>query len=297
MDFVAGIDGGGTKTTVLCHYIEDGHYEEKRFGAFNINSIGEPAFIELLDEIIAYLKSLGTCRALVIGAAGISNKRMGEIVSEKLKEAGIALWDLVGDSAIALEGALDGGPGISLIAGTGSICFGKGPDGTLQRAGGWGHLIGDEGCGYGLGRDAFFALTKDRDGYGKKTMITQLVADKLGLDHESKIISYVYRNDKSAVAALSPIVEEAYDAGDEVAVEIVKSNALALARIVKCVSDKLALDKPAVATLGGLIAKDTCMRKELKAALDSIAPETECIYPIKDAAQGAIMLAHKLLGA
>ena len=70
---------------------------------------------------------------------------MIEIISEVLREYNVENFFLVGDHVIALEGAHDGGPGIAVISGTGSICFGKRPDGKIERAGGWGHIIGDAG--------------------------------------------------------------------------------------------------------------------------------------------------------
>jgi len=295
MDFIAGIDGGGTKTTVLCRTLDGKELDRRQFGAFNLNGIGEDAFRVLLDEMASFLCSLGTCRALCIGAAGISNRTMSEMVSEAVTKAGISKWSLVGDHEIAMCGALDGGSGICLIAGTGSICFGRAEDGRLERAGGWGHLIGDEGSGYRLGHDVLAAVAKEMDGYGEKTILTSLLQEKMGLKTRSDIISYVYSHDKSAVGAISPLVDDAVLCGDAVALAIVKDNADALVRLVCAVSKKLGFTKTQVALLGGLLSHTTCMREVFVSLLRQADPAKICIDPIHDAATGAVMMAGRLL--
>ena len=296
MEFVAGIDGGGTKTTVMLRYLGSGEEKVLKTGAFNLNGIGEEAFRANLREIVRFLNDSGTCKALCIGAAGISNSLTREIVSEEMLRGGISRWELMGDYEIALQGALDGGAGVAVISGTGSICYGKGLDGSLVRAGGWGHLIGDEGSGYGLGRDALMFVAKDLDGYGEHTQITGLLSARLGLSTRSGIISYVYSSDKSAVAALSPIVEEAYWEGDEIAIRIVRKNADALSEAAVAVARKLSLENARIAMLGGLLSKDTCLRKEFIKCLGQRAPDMSCIEPIRDAASGALMLSLGMMG-
>ena len=214
MDFIAGVDGGGTKTKVVCASPEGKMLDTAVFGPFNMNSIGAERFSALLQELCAYLNGLGDCRALCIGSAGISNKEMTRIVETEMTRGGIENWNLVGDQVIALNGALSGEAGIALIAGTGSICFGKNGAGEYARSGGWGHLIGDEGSGYALGRDALAAVARAWDGWGERTLLSQLLAEQMELDDQKKIISYTYGGDKSRIAALAPLVEQAAGQGD-----------------------------------------------------------------------------------
>ena len=63
MDFIAGIDGGGTKTRVVCAGPEGRELDSALFGPFNLNSIGPERYSALLEEICAYLKGLGRCLA------------------------------------------------------------------------------------------------------------------------------------------------------------------------------------------------------------------------------------------
>lgn len=295
MDFIAGIDGGGTKTRICCRDLHGSEIASKAFGPFNMNSIGPEKFRRLMQEICEYLNSVGNCRAVCLGSAGVSNTQMVQIVSSAMEQAGITNWKLVGDQVIALHGALDGKEGISLIAGTGSICFGRGVDGTQARSGGWGHLIGDEGSGYALGRDAVQAVALAWDGCGPETVLTGLLAERFQLDTQPKIISYVYGADKSRLAALSRLVEEAAAKGDAVANEIIRSNAKKLSALVVAVGRRLGLESPRVAMLGGMLENDTILRKEFIRAMTEKAPDYTCIAPIHNACIGAVMIAEEMI--
>lgn len=295
MDFIAGIDGGGTKTRICCRDLHGNEISIKQFGSFNMNSIGPEKFRDLMKEIGEFLNSTGNCRAVCIGSAGISNTMMVEIVAEAMAQAGITNWKLVGDQVIALHGALDGQSGISLIAGTGSICFGRGTDGNQARSGGWGHLVGDEGSGYALGRDAVQAVALAWDGCGPETSLTGLLADRFGLDTQPKIISYVYGADKSRLAALSRLVEEATAQGDAVAREIICRNARQLCELVVAVGRRLGLKNPRVAMLGGMLEHDTILRSEFIRVMGEKYPDYTCIAPIHNACIGAVMMAEEMI--
>ncbi len=295
MRFIAGIDGGGTKTRVRCCRFDGTEIETRTFGAFNLNSIGLEKFRLLLSDITAFLQSVGECAALCIGSAGISNEVMAGEVKTDMDNAGIRNWKLVGDNVIALSGALDGGAGIILIAGTGSICFGRGRSGEEARSGGWGHLIGDEGSAYALGRDALSAAARAMDGCGQETMLTSLLASELGLDTRIKIISYVYGGDKSTVAALSRLVEKAAAEGDPAALGIISDNAGKMAELVGAVARKLDLDQTEVAMLGGMLENDTILRERFIEVMARRFPDISCISPKKDACAGAVMMAQEML--
>lgn len=297
MDYIAGIDGGGTRTTLVFRAIAGEPLGTKIFGPFNLNSIGPMQFKTLLGEITGTLHALGNCRSLCIGAAGVSNPQMGRLVAEAMEEGGIAQWKLVGDHEIALYGALEGAPGIAVIAGTGSVCLGRNISGRLERAGGWGHLIGDEGSGYGLGRDALNAITKDLDGCSEKTELVALAAEMGALSSREDIIRYVYNGDKSRIAALAPLVERAARNADRVAVDIVERNAASLARLIGGVAGRLGLENAPVALLGGLLEHDTCLRAALVRILRDARPNLHCMAPKQNAGVGAVLMAKDMLAS
>lgn len=294
MQFVAGIDGGGTKTTVECRSLSGAVLGRKVFGAFNLNSIGPRRFAELLKEITDFLAETGDCVSLCAGAAGVSNPQVRDLVRQAMEQAGIARWQLVGDHEIALYGALEGQPGCALISGTGSICFGRNSRGETARAGGWGHLIDDGGSGYALGRDALSALVRSWDGRRKESRLTELLQAHLGCETRQEVIAYVYGGEKSRIAALAPLVEQAAGSGDPAAISIIRANARALAELVCAVSGTLGLEAGEAALLGGLLTHDTHLRQETVAQLAECLPDLRPAAPRQDAAAGAAMMALAL---
>lgn len=291
MRFVAGADGGGTNTTVECRDLQGNVLKRRKFGPMNLNSVGEERFCGLLEEIALWLQTLGECDFLCIGTAGISNPRLGQLTKEVFERVGLSRFRLIGDHEAALWGALEGKAGCVLISGTGSICFGRSADGRTVRCGGWGHLIDDGGSGYALGRDALHAVVCSRDGRGPETALSEAVAGHLGSDSPEELISYVYGGDKSRLAALSVLVEQAASAGDEVACRILKDNAEQLADLACAVADCLGLRETEVAMTGGLLERDTGLRRETVLMLHKRRPDLSCVAPRQDAAGGAALLA------
>ncbi|MCL4278865.1 MAG: hypothetical protein KJZ60_04155, partial [Ignavibacteriaceae bacterium] len=98
---------------------------------------------------------------------------------------------VISDAHIALEGAFPDSAGCILIAGTGSILFGKDEKGVIHRVGGFGRLIGDEGSGYSIGRKALNAVSKSSDGRGEETLISELLNSKMNSGSANAIINKV----------------------------------------------------------------------------------------------------------
>lgn len=288
MRFAAGIDGGGTRTTVECRDLQGTVLCRAEFGPFNLNSIGQPRFAALLEELTAFLRQQGQCGALCIGAAGISNPMVSALTAQAMERAGIPQWRLVGDHEIALYGALSGGPGCILIAGTGSICCGRNAAGVSARAGGWGHLIDDGGSGYALGRDALSAVVRQWDGRGVSTLLSEWIP-KTGTAQE--LIAWVYGGDKGRIASLAPLVEQAASAGDSVARQVLARNAEKLGELVCAVTGRLEMEQCELALLGGLLERQTRLRQVLTAYLAERQPGLSCIAPRQNAAAGAALMA------
>ena len=292
MRFAAGVDGGGTRTTVECRTMEGAALCREVFGPFNLNSVGEERFTALLEEIAGFLEKTGEYAALCIGAAGVSNPRVRELTAQVMD--GVCPWRLAGDHEIALHGAHSGGPGLALIAGTGSICCGKNERGEAVRAGGWGHLIDDGGSGYALGRDLLSAVVRQWDGRGEETVLTRLLLARLEIETPQELVAYVYGGDKSRVASLAPLAGQAAAQGDRTALDIYARNGAELGELVLAAAKRLGMETGEVALLGGLLTGDGRLREALTAWLAERAPGLRCIEPRQDAAAGAAMLALEL---
>ncbi len=291
--FIAGIDGGGTHTRVELRDEHNQFLKRLEFGPFNLNAIGEEAFRALLQQVFTALGDMGRCAKLCFGAAGVSNPRVREILTDELGEAGFfGKWILCGDQEIALRGAMDG-PGVVVIAGTGSICFGKNAAGDTARSGGWGHLIDDGGSGYALGRDVLAAAVRAFDGRSRSEALRRGVCERLGGSTPSDIVSFVYspRTDKAAIAQFSRLALELAEQGDPEAEAILSRGAEELAALVKAVQDRLGLPGCSIALLGGLLTGDNPYRRVAAERLMALGTP---IAPAHDALWGAAQMAWEL---
>lgn len=145
------------------------------------------------------------------------------------------------DAAIALTGALAGEPGIIAIAGTGSMAFGKNSAGQSARAGGWGYAFGDEGGGFDLVRQALRGALRQEEGWGPATALREMLLAETGARDANELMHRFYSNEwpRERVAALAPLVDHAAEGGDNIAQEILKGAAQALATIVGVVRGQL----------------------------------------------------------
>lgn len=247
----------------------------------------------LLRQIWAECPDLSECGGICIGAAGVSNPRVKVILEQSMEAAGMrAPWRLCGDQEIALRGAMDT-PGLVVIAGTGSICFGKNEKGQMVRSGGFGHLIDDGGSGYALGRDALAASVRYVDGRGNGKKLSEQVFQTLKIHSAEELVQVVYSSNthKSDIAKLAKDVLDLARQEDEIAMEILRREAEELVCMVRAVQKRLAMYDCPIALLGGLLADQNPYRQVVEAAL---APYGRIQRPNQDALWGAAQMAWEL---
>lgn len=286
-----GIDGGGTHTRVELRSSDNQMLRRESFGPFNIAAIGETAFRQRLNEIIAAMPELNAVRAICIGGAGVSGGDMEPIIRQTLHDAGFRGTLLLrGDHEIALAGAIEGA-GLVLIAGTGSICCGKNERGNFFRCGGWGHLLDDGGSAYALGRDALSAALQTEDGRLNKNALHRAVFTHLNASGPRDLIHFAYHSaGKAEIATLAPLVIQAAEAGDSVAAQILETQAKSLALLAETTAGKLHLQTPKLALLGGLLEHENCYSARVRDILRDIA---DIVPPAHDALWGAAELAKE----
>lgn len=290
---IAGIDGGGTHTRLELRDDENRLLSRTKFGPFNLNAIGEAAFRRLLRQVLAACGDMADCARLCVGGAGISNPAVGAILGQELERAGFSgMWKLCGDQEIALRGAMDG-PGIAVIAGTGSICFGKNQAGQTARSGGFGHLIDDGGSGYALGRDVLSTAVQALDGRCPDTAILERVYHRLGREDPGAIVSFVYdeTTDKAAIARFSSIALALAEEGNPTAQAILNRGAGELYALAAAVQRRLGLEGRPIALLGGLLSGENPYRRAVARKLAGLGT---VIYPAHDALWGAAQMAWEL---
>lgn len=264
----------------------------------NYQVLGKKEFKDRLTTSL--FQSLDSCgvskeevRCLCLGLAGVDRKEERDWVR---KHIGIAeKVSINNDALVALIGAFPGEAGIILIAGTGSICLGVNEKGEVARSGGWGYLLGDEGSGYYLGREALIAALKDLDGRGQKTLLRKEIESRFRLKRIDHIIPMVYRGElnREGIARLAPLVLETAAKGDDAARMIVAEAGRQLGRMVTAVTQRLGLKKPRVALSGGLFCKGEMLVEEIKG---NIGKEVEIVSPRFQPVIGAVILALQEIG-
>ncbi len=309
--FVIGIDGGGTKTAGIIADRKGNILGEETSGPSNFQIIGPEkaaqTILSVMDACAAKAgKPLDKVKAAVAGLTGAGRpadqERMKRALSEAADLKGIAIEHVAveSDARIALEGAFKGSAGIILIAGTGSIAFGKTLEGKVFRVGGWGRLLGDEGSGYAIGRDALNAVTRNLDGRGKETLLTKLAAERFGLTDQEAIIHAVYRGgfDMSSVA---PVVLEAAAQKDTESERILNRAAFELTEHVRTLTFKLEgatrapRKKIPLAFIGSLLTEKTVLATIVKHKIEFSIPQITVIKPQAPPAFGAVLMALRLL--
>ncbi len=295
---VLGIDAGGTKT--VCLLADEGGkvLSEGRGPGANLHAAGELEVEKVLHEVME--DALGdrdiTPAAICLGIAGVDRDDEARTVRAIMRRIGHKSRVLVvNDALIALVAGAKDAPGIVIIAGTGSIVYGRNAGGQAARAGGWGHMIGDEGSGYWISREAVAAVMRAADGRGPATRLSDDILAHFSVNDVSRLPRIVYDPEvpRMRVAALGPIVEGAASEGDAVAM-----------RILERAVDELMLGALSVATrlemrgdaftfylAGGIFRVVPSLAAVLPRRLVEVAPRCQVQLLDEEPAVGAVWLA------
>jgi glucosamine kinase len=281
MGLVIGVDAGGSRTRVV---VADATGEtittaEREGAAVKPGDIERSAAIiaaAVRDAMVTLDPTLGTPRALCAGVAGAGRESERRALSEALMSESLADEVLVlTDAEIALADAFGDEAGIILIAGTGSIAYGRGPSGTLERVGGWGPAIGDEGGGLWIARRALSVVTAATDGREPATSLVGAILTAAELDEVEALIPWASAATTSQIASLAPVVVAAAESGDLRANALLGLAAEELVLHVRTLARSLFVDERAavdVALGGGLLEPGSALRRRVEHRLKSAVP-------------------------
>lgn len=296
--YVAGWDGGGTKTAMQVMDIEENVLLTSDAGGLNYNSNTKEelriTIHTLLSEMSKLPGGLEACDMLCVSTAGISNPMTLGFLQQTIKEMGLTCEiNFVGDHEGALYGALGKSEGIVLISGTGSICFGKNIDGVKSRSGGWGHIIDDEGSGYAIGRDILSAAVQSYDKRIPKSILYDMVLEKIDGKSVEDIIYYTYKKaaGKKDIASLAPLLLDALKKEDSQAIAISNKAAIELVKLVVPISHELQLQQGEIALMGGILTHYPVIREKVVHLLHNELPELKVIEAKSDCVTGAAFIA------
>ncbi len=305
MKYLIGIDGGGTKTHCLTTDLNGNILYECFGSASNFLILGtekvSQTILELIDECKNKLNiSYDDISCVLLGTTGAGRRSDAERLQTnfnefiKLKNISISSFRVESDARIALEGAFSGGPGSILIAGTGSIMFGKDAANNIHRVGGFGRFIGDEGSGYSLGRKALTAISKELDGRGNKTVLTNLLSDKFKIETPEKLIIEIYKNNFD-IASAAPLVLQAAEMEDKIALKIIDEETDELLSHISTMAEKIDVPILNVAFIGGIISNDNLYSKTLKKKIAENLPAILIKQSENPPEVGAILMAKEFV--
>jgi len=263
--------------------------------------VGIDAAADVILRVIR--EALGTqtsesIAAVYVGAAGAGSpevaRELETIVRAAFPRSAVRAGD---DVEIALRAAIPHGPGIVIIAGTGSIALASDTRGHLHRAGGFGYLLGDEGSAAWIGFEAVRLLSRVYDGRARDEETSRLVARHLNAPDRPSLIRAVYSEqiDVAEIAALAPSIIAFAGKGNHASRLIVERAAQELARLITDVARAAELieSKPSLAFSGGLLREENLLAWLLKAEIESSISEAT-IVTVDDPVRGAVRLAQTL---
>ncbi len=279
--YFLGLDGGGSHLrTALC---DDAMRPlvQREYGPANPGGIGQAAARERIHTAITETLAQADLSAEAVAAVGIGIAGLAaEHSAEWLASAAWAalpnsLVALSSDAEIALVGALAQRLGIVILAGTGSAAYGVNRQGEALLIGGWGYLIGDEGSGYWIGREALRLLARVADQHPAlpsemESRLPARIMAELGLTTPKAVVKWLYHQSGSRVAEvaqLAEIVLAVAAAGDQSAALIVEAAAVALAELTRTIQRQLGDPTLPIAFAGGLLERDNRLSRRLSSML------------------------------
>jgi len=305
MDHLIGMDGGGTKTTCVITDLRGKILYECSGGPSNFLMLGTETVSETLLQLISKCTTElniteDDIAVIVLGTTGAGRRTDAERLENDFikyagfKGSGFRRFHVESDARIALEGAFSGKPGSILIAGTGSIMFGKDRNNNILRVGGFGRYLGDEGSGYVLGRKGLVAVSKEFDGRGAKTVISKLAKERFKIESPEILITEIYKNNFD-LASAAPLVIEAAESGDSIALKIIKEETDELVLHVSTMYAKLGETVMDLALIGGLITHKNIYSDIFKRKIKKNLKNVRIKEPDSAPAMGAVIMAQKLI--
>jgi N-acetylmuramic acid 6-phosphate etherase len=294
---ILGVEGGGTKTAWVLveplagisdpgwefHVIDQGKLPPSNF------RLTTP---ERLRVIFAELpKQIDRAGVFLAGCATEEDRR-------SLKQICLEIWPNAkivtgSDRDSGLAAALDHGDGIVVNAGSGSSVTGRRGE-RIERAGGWGHILGDAGGGYFLSIQALRLILLEHDLHRGEIRFAAKILHALSLNNLDELVRWVQTADKMDIAMLAPVVFEAANEGDARMMEIIEEGARVLCEYTEAVGSGLHLLAPKIALIGGLFHRDSIYTHAFRRRLKKNLPDARVAVAERAPELGAAWLASEL---
>jgi N-acetylmuramic acid 6-phosphate etherase len=292
---ILGVEGGGTKTAwVLVErpVAEDAEpcsqwviLDQGKLPPSNLRLTTR----ERLREIFAGLpREVDRAGVFLAGCGTEEDRRSLALICKDIWPGAKIVTGSDRDSGLAA--ALEHGDGIVVNAGSGSSVTGRRGD-RIERAGGWGHILGDTGGGYFLCIEALRLILREYDLHRGEIQFTAKILHALSLNNLDELVRWAQTADKNEIAMLAPVVFEAAAGGDERVNEVVEDGARVLCEYTEAVASRLHLLAPKVALTGGLFYRDSIYTHAFRRRLKKNLPDARVVIADRPSELGAAWLA------
>lgn len=298
VDYIIGVDGGGTKTEAIAYSLQGEEIAHGYAGFGNIVMNQDEGLKNIEIAILQCMKFLGASRCLHIyaGLAGVYTGNNKEIVEKYLQNRFPVSITVISDADLALYALLKGEDGILTIAGTGSISYGI-HNGKYTRAGGWGNLLGDEGSGYYMAIQALKRIVWERDAGVAPSHLSREIMNTINVTTIADTVNFVYSSNKSDISALVPVIVKASNDGDASATAILEQAGLDLAENTLKVYNLLKFGTPVkVALRGSVLTKIPLIKQVFMESVTAKLHQVQFIQEEVSPALGAYYIHSKVTG-
>jgi N-acetylglucosamine kinase-like BadF-type ATPase len=306
MTYFLGVDGGASKTAALVTDDKGEPLGDGVAGPSNHLRVGIETAARNIERAVnkALVNADVASREIVWAYCGIAGADHPAHRQEIVDSLNIFFprgnFSVDNDARIALTGAIGFGAGVVVIAGTGSVAFGRNEAGEDARAGGWGPILGDEGSAYGIARAGLAAVLRAHDGRGPSTKMLEILSSDYQLA-ATEIPRFVYATTTHAddIARYSKLVIEAAEMGDPVASAILTDAGRELGACVVAVAKRLKLaDREfPVAYVGGAFKAGEILLAPMQQTVAEKAPGAKIGPPQRTPVEGAAMMAIRAASA
>ena len=311
MDYILGVDGGGTRTIVQVADLSGEVVAESESGSSNYKSVGIKIAKENINKAVFKVIDLlnnskeFTFKNACFGLSGNDSCEDRDIYHKIIFDSKIkdylnpASTIICNDTRIGLAAGSNSKNGIMIICGTGSNCYGINEEGKEAKVNGWDYILGDEGSGYAVGIKALRALMKAYDGRGESTLLFKTILEDLHIKNVSELIRWAYIDSfsKDKIAAIAKTVCRTAEMGDRISIKILEEEATEAVNSVTVVANKLNMadKKFDLVFVGNLFKCEKYFKSVLMKKLKSKFTQINFMPLTEKPVEGAIKLALRNL--
>ena len=288
---ILGVEGGGTKTSWVLVESEGGSFAivgQGRLPPSNFRLVSPEGLRAIFQQMPREADRVG----VFLAGCATEEDRSG------LRKLGVEIWPQAkivagSDRDSGMAAALGRGDGIAVNAGTGASVTGRRGD-RLEKAGGWGHILGDAGGAYFLVVQALRLILREYDLHRGEVAFTAKVLQALSLNNLDELVRWAQTADKMEIALLAPVVFEAASKGDRHVMEILEEGARVLSEYTEAVATRLHLLAPKVMLVGGLFQRDSIYAHAYRRRLKKNLPDARVATSERAPEMGAAWLASEM---